>query len=93
MAIICVSVSVSGKDKNICRHDMITAETIKHEKPLAAYHKALELIGRLLSFFAGCKVNEINTFLTWILKFDIKLRAIFIYMVHWALSNNFGRFL
>ena len=60
MAIICVSV----EDKNICRHNMITAGRIKHEKPLAAYHKALELIGRLLSFFAGCKVNEINTFLT-----------------------------
>ena len=66
--------------QNIC--DMITAERIKHEKPLAAYHKALELIGRLLSFFAGCKVNEINTFLILILEFDIRLRAIVIYMVH-----------
>ena len=47
----------------MCRRTMITPERIKHEKQLAAYHKALELIGRLLSYIAGCKVNEINTFL------------------------------
>ena len=61
---------------------MITPERIKHEKELATYHKALELIDWLLSFFAGCKVNEINTFLIRIVDFGIRLRAILIYMVH-----------
>ena len=42
---------------------MITSERVKHEKPLAVYNKALELIGRLLSFFAWCKVNEMVHFL------------------------------
>ena len=93
MAIICVFFEIMTSTKSS------VSVLWLHQKELnmknswqPSYHKALELIGRLLSFFAGCKVNEINTFWIWIVDFGIRLRAILIYMAHWPLSNNFRTF-